>query len=147
MEKLSRILKFTAALSLLLVAGACSNNEGAESDVLVVTDDSFQKEVLSADQPVLVDFWATWCGPCRMFGPVVDKVAKDYKGRLKVARVDVDHNPNLSKYFQINAIPRSLLFRKGNIVGSWVGLVSEDELKSGIEKALVSVQTSGSSRP
>jgi thioredoxin 1 len=130
-------------LAAFLTIGACTQ-KGSEADVLAVTDSSFQKEVLGSDMPVLVDFWATWCGPCRMYGPVVDQVARDYKGRLKVVRIDVDQNPGLSRAFKINAIPNSILFQKGNAVMNWVGLVSEDDLKSGIEKVLVPVENSSS---
>jgi thioredoxin 1 len=132
-----------AVLAAFLTIGACTQ-KGAETDVLAVTDSSFQKEVLSSDVPVLVDFWATWCGPCRMYGPVVDQVARDYKGRLKVVRIDVDQNPRLSSAFKINAIPNSILFQKGNAVMNWVGLVSADDLRSGIEKVLVPAQSSSS---
>ena len=110
MSNVLRVFLFTAGFSLFLISGACSH-KGSEADVLVVTDSSFQKEVLGSDIPVLVDFWATWCGPCRMYGPVVDQVASDYKGRLKVVRVDVDQNPGLSRAFKINAIPNSILFQ------------------------------------
>jgi thioredoxin 1 len=132
-----------AVLAVFLAIGACAQ-KGSEADVLAVTDGSFQKEVLSSDVPVLVDFWATWCGPCRMYGPVVDQVAKDYKGRLKVVRIDVDQNPRLSSAFKINAIPNSILFQKGSAVMNWVGLVSEDDLRSGIEKVLVPAENSPS---
>lgn len=140
MSNVLRVFLFTAGFSLFLISGACSH-KGSEADVLVVTDSSFQKEVLGSDIPVLVDFWATWCGPCRMYGPVVDQVASDYKGRLKVVRVDVDQNPGLSRAFKINAIPNSILFQKGNPIMNWVGLVSEEDLRSGIEKVVLPVQS------
>src|SRR5438067_780021 len=104
-----------AALAAVLMSAAVFAIVGAPSDlygdgnkkelVTVVTDDSFEKEVEKSSKPVLVDFWATWCGPCRMFGPVVDQLAADYKGRLKVVRVDIDQNPRLAQNFGIRAIP------------------------------------------
>lgn len=99
-------------------------------------DGTFSKEVVKSGKPVLVDFWATWCGPCRMFGPIVDQVAEDYKGRLKVCRVDVDQNPGLSQTFQVRAIPTSILFKNGKVVKMWVGLVSGEDLKVEIDKVL-----------
>lgn len=101
-----------------------------------ISDITFSKEVEKSSKPVLVDFWATWCGPCQMFGPIVDQVAEDYKGRLKVCRVDVDQNPGLSQTFQVRAIPTSLLFKNGKIVKSWVGLVSGEDLKVEVDKIL-----------
>jgi thioredoxin 1 len=118
-----------------LMTASCSKNAGGEG-VLAGTDSSFQKEVLDSKVPVLVDFWATWCGPCRIYGPIVDQLAIDYKGRLKVVRVDVDQNPGLSRNFRINAIPNSILFQNGNIVKTWMGLVSEEELKIDVEKVV-----------
>jgi thioredoxin len=128
-------------LPFLIWMSSCSKNGGgavpsSSEDVQAVTDSTFQKEVLASNEPVLVDFWATWCGPCRMFGPIVDQVAKDYRGRLKVCRVDLDQNPSLARTFNITAIPNSLLFEKGQLVHTWVGLVPEYELKDEIEKIL-----------
>ncbi len=128
-------------LTICFSVGACSkaNSNSAESsnpDVPAVTEGSFQKEVVESDKPVLVDFWATWCGPCRMYGPIVDKVAEEYKGRLKVVRIDVDQNPNLSRNYQIQAIPASFIMQKGKVVKNWVGLVSEEDLKQQIDQVL-----------
>lgn len=136
-EKLRRLSIPILLLSCLTI-GACSKsgNEASNPDVPAVTDASFQKEVIEADKPVLVDFWATWCGPCRMYGPIVDKMAEEYKGRLKVVRVDVDQNPTLSRNYRIQAIPASFIMEKGNVVKSWVGLISEDDLKQQIEQVL-----------
>jgi thioredoxin-like negative regulator of GroEL len=78
-----------------------------------------------------------------MYGPIVDKVAEEYKGRLKVVRVDVDQNPNLSREFQINAIPASFLFQKGNVVNHWAGLVSEDDVRQQVEQVLSQAVTTG----
>jgi thioredoxin 1 len=140
-KRIIRFFFYFAFLPILLTANSCSKqNASAESDVLVVGDSSFEKEVVHSNLPVLVDFWATWCGPCRMYGPIVDQVAKDYKGRLKVVRIDVDQNPGLSRAFQINAIPNSLLFHNGKVVKTWVGLVSEDDLKGEVEKVLPPLQ-------
>ena len=104
--------------------------------VKAIGDASFETEVQNSAQPVLVDFWATWCGPCRMFGPIVDKLAEDYRGRLKVVRVDIDQNPGLARNFEIRAIPTALLFKKGKVVKGWVGLVSEDDLKVEVDKVV-----------
>lgn len=111
-----------------------SGNPSRDSLAAEVTDDSFEKEVLKSKVPVLVDLWAVWCGPCRMYGPIVEKVAKDYEGKLKVVRVDVDKNPRLSRDYQIRAIPTTLLFRKGKLVKTWVGLVPESDLKREVNK-------------
>ncbi len=136
MKRCIRYAFFPAALGVCLVVGACSQSGSQASDVPAVTDGSFQKEVVESDVPVLVDFWATWCGPCRMYGPEVDKVAKEYKGRLKVVRVDVDQNPGLSRNYQVRAIPASFIIQKGNILKSWVGYISEDELRQQIDQTL-----------
>jgi len=104
-----------------------------------VTDSSFETEVLKSPEPVLVDFWATWCGPCRMYGPIVDKMAEEYKGKLKVVRVNVDENPQLSQTFHIQAIPTTLLVEKGKVVNTLVGLISEESLKSELTKAFGSL--------
>ena len=140
-----RRILLPAALGACLLAGACSSShsksDGSSPDVLVVTESSFKDEVLNSDLPVLVDFWATWCGPCRMYGPVVDQVAKEYKGRLKVVRIDVDQNPGLSRNYQINAIPASILFQKGNVLKAWVGFMGEDDVKRQIEPILPPVSS------
>ena len=109
---------------------------GSSELVKNVTDASFSNDVENSSGPVLVDFWATWCGPCRMFGPIVDKLAEDYRGRLKVVRVDIDQNPGLARNFGIRAIPTALLFKKGKVVKGWVGLVSEDDLKVEVNKVV-----------
>lgn len=135
----SKSLKAVLALTLLfgLPLLACAKHES--STVAEAGDDSFQKDVMASDVPVLVDFWATWCGPCRMYGPVVDQIAEEYKGKLKVVRVDVDKNPNLSSFFKINAIPRSILLYKGSSVKEWVGYLPYNELKPQVESILTSI--------
>ena len=148
-KQISKRPVFVVVLAAVLLGLGCSHSNdqstGSSSDVLVVTDNSFKKEVLGADLPVLVDFWATWCGPCRMYGPVVDQVAKEYGGRLKVVRVDVDQNPDLSRTYQINAIPRSILFQKGTVLKNWIGYMGEDALKQELNQALPAPQPSAPS--
>ena len=110
--------------------------EGRGEAVPAVTQSNFASEVLESPKTVLVDFWATWCGPCRIYGPIVGQVAQDYKGRLKVVKVNVDDNPVLSKSLGVHLIPTCFLFQKGKSVRRWVGVVSESDLKYGIDRAL-----------
>jgi thioredoxin 1 len=86
-----------------------------------VTDDTFATEVLQADGPVLVDFWAEWCGPCRMVEPVLDEIAGEYEGKITIAKVNVDENPHITRDYQIMSIPTMSVFSKGELVKSIVG--------------------------
>ena len=101
-----------------------------------VNDVDFQSEVLSSDIPVLVDFWAEWCGPCKMVAPVVEKLANDYEGVVKFAKVDVDQNPGLSGKYGVRSIPTLLIFRGGSPIEQVVGAVSESALKEKLESVL-----------
>ncbi|RLD16200.1 thioredoxin [candidate division KSB1 bacterium] len=93
-----------------------------------VTDDNFDKEVLQSDIPVLVDFWAEWCVPCKMVEPVVDQIAQEYEGKLKIGKVDVDSNPQISMKYGIRSIPTLLIFKNGQPVDQIIGAVPKKNI-------------------
>jgi len=102
-----------------------------------VTDANFEQDVLQCDLPVLVDFWAPWCGPCRAMGPVIDELANEYAGQVKVAKMNVDENPASPSKYGIRAIPTLILFKKGEVVEQITGAVSKSSIKDMIsQKAL-----------
>jgi len=103
---------------------------------LAVTEDTFEQEVLKSDLPVLVDFWAEWCGPCRMVAPIVEELAGEYTGRLKVAKVDVDDNQRLAIRYQIMSIPTLGVFRGGEMIERIIGYMPKGEVKRRLEGAL-----------
>lgn len=101
-----------------------------------VTDGNFKNEVLESDIPVLVDFWAPWCGPCRMVGPILDELAKEMDGKVKIAKVNVDENQETASAYGVFSIPTMILIKNGKKVDQLVGALPKTELKSFIEKAI-----------
>ena len=106
----------------------------AGTNTVTFTDGAWDAEVLQSDKPVLVDFWAEWCGPCRMMSPTIDALAEDYSGRVTIGKLNVDENPNTAIKFQIRGIPAVMLFKGGAIVESVVGLQPKEEFKRAIDK-------------
>ncbi len=105
-------------------------------NIQTFTDSNFDETVIKAGGPVLVDFWAEWCGPCKRLAPTVEALAGDYAGKLTVGKLNVDDNPNTAFKFQIRGIPALLLFKGGQVVESVVGLAPKDDLKRRIDKHL-----------
>ncbi len=103
---------------------------------LEITDSNFEELVLKSDKPVLVDFWAEWCGPCRMVGPVVEEIAKEYEGKAIVGKLNVDHNPKVATEFGIMSIPALLFFKNGQVVDKQVGAVPKHVLVNKLEGQL-----------
>jgi thioredoxin 1 len=106
----------------------------ASDNVQTFTDGNFEDTVIKAGGPVLVDFWAEWCGPCKRLGPTVDALATDYAGKVTIGKLNVDENPSVAMKFQIRGIPALLLFKGGQVVESVVGLAGKEELKKVIDK-------------
>lgn len=106
------------------------------SDLLAVTDQTFEQEVIKSDLPVLIDFWAAWCGPCRMVAPVVEQIAKEYAGKLKVCKVDVDESRQAAVNLGINSIPTIYLFKNGKPVDNIIGAVPKQMIAQMIDKHL-----------
>ena len=105
----------------------------SSSDIQHVTDDTFDPEVLKSETPVLVDYWAEWCGPCKMIAPILDEVAKEYSGRLKVAKLNIDENQATPPKYGIRGIPTLMLFKNGNVEATKVGALSKTQLAAFID--------------
>jgi thioredoxin 1 len=104
------------------------------ANVLELTDESFDQQVLQSDIPVLVDFWAVWCGPCKMIAPVVEELAGEYTGKIKIGKLDVDHNRQAAMNFGIRSIPTLLLFKGGEVVDTIIGAASKAQIEEKIAK-------------
>jgi thioredoxin 1 len=109
----------------------------ASEEILTITQANFQKEVLESPIPVLVDFWAVWCGPCKMIGPVLDEIAPDYKGRARIGKVNVDQEQSLATQFGVTSIPTLFIFKGGQVIEQMVGLRSKRDLRASLDKAVV----------
>jgi thioredoxin 1 len=103
------------------------------SHIHVVTDDSFEKEVIESNIPVIVDFWAQWCGPCKALAPLLEDIAQKYTDKVKFAKLDVDHNPSTPPKFGVRGIPTLILFKDGQVKATQVGLISKADLTQFID--------------
>ena len=106
----------------------------AGNGILEVTYASFDQDVLKADQPVLVDFWATWCGPCRAIAPIVDELAKEYQGKVKIGKMDVDRNNATPMRYGVRGIPTLLVFKNGEVKEQIVGYVPKEQIQKALDK-------------
>ena len=151
----SRTAIFSAlGFAILCLGGGCDTRDSAANhaadakNVLTLSKENFQTEVLSSPQPVLVDFWATWCGPCKMVAPTVAELATEFEGKAKVGKVDVDAQTELAKQYNISAIPALMIFKDGKVVEQFVGVRSKGELKAALDKVVAgSVSNTTASNP
>ncbi len=106
------------------------------SDIVYVTDDTFEQEVLQSEIPVLVDYWAEWCGPCKMIAPLLDEIVGDYAGKLKIAKLNIDENSATPPKFGIRGIPTLMIFKDGDVEATKVGALSKSQLTAFIDSSL-----------
>lgn len=109
---------------------------GVSEKIVYLSDESFESDVLQAEQPVLVDYWAEWCGPCKMIAPILEEVVNDYAGKLKIAKLNIDENPNTPPKFGIRGIPTLILFKDGDVEATKVGALSKSQLTAFIDSNL-----------
>jgi thioredoxin 1 len=107
------------------------------ANVTEFSDTNFQDDVLKSDKPVLVDFWAPWCGPCRMIAPLVEELAKEYEGSVKIGKVNIDDNPSVAMNYGVNSIPTLMIFKGGQVVDRFVGVQPKSRLQQAIDAAKV----------
>ncbi|MEW5754772.1 MAG: thioredoxin TrxA [Pseudomonadota bacterium] len=103
------------------------------ANIVYVTDDTFENEVLKAEGPVLVDYWAEWCGPCKMISPILDEISKEYAGKITIAKLNIDENPNTPPKYGIRGIPTLMIFKGGNVEATKVGALSKSQLTAFID--------------
>lgn len=108
----------------------------ASDSILELSDASFESDVINSDVPVLVDFWAPWCGPCRAVAPIVEEISEAYDGKIKVGKLNVDENPSITMKFGIRSIPTLLVFKGGEAVEQIIGAVPKGEIEKAVDKAL-----------
>ena len=106
----------------------------ASPNIITLTQENFAKEVLQSSTPIVVDFWAEWCGPCKMIGPILDELAEEYNGRVKIGKVNIDEHQELAGQYGIQSIPTLLLFHEGQVADQIVGLRSKRELKAKFDR-------------
>jgi thioredoxin 1 len=108
----------------------------ASPQIVTLTQDNFDKEVLQSTAPVLVDFWAEWCGPCKMIAPVLDELADEYTGKIKIGKINIDEHQGLAAQFGVRAIPTLLIFKAGKVAEQMVGAKSKRDLKASLDRAV-----------